>query len=121
MTRDLETGKVRSLVDPLDGYPGEILDGAFFSTRDFVAANRAAIARFADVIHQANVYTNAHSGEMLALLAANTGMDPQVVSKMRRTLNGVEFAPSQVQPVIDIMARYKMLPNTFDARDMFPK
>jgi NitT/TauT family transport system substrate-binding protein len=121
MSRDLAAGKVRGLVDPLDGYPGEILEGAFFATSDFVAANREAIARFGSVIHQANVYTNAHSGEMIPLLAANTGMDPQVAAKMRRTLNGVDFNPSQVQPVIDIMARYKMLPSGFDARDMFPK
>jgi NitT/TauT family transport system substrate-binding protein len=121
MSRDLQGGKVRALVDPLDGYPGEILEGAFFTTRDFLNANREAMARFANVIHQANIYTNAHASEMLGLLATNTGMEPEVAAKMRLTLNGVEFTPSQVQPVIDIMARYKMLPARFDARDMFPK
>ena len=47
--------------------------------------------------------------------------DPEVAAKIKRTLSGVVFNPSQVQPVIDVMARYKMLPSAFDAREMFPK
>jgi ABC-type nitrate/sulfonate/bicarbonate transport system substrate-binding protein len=119
MSRDLTAGKVRILVDMLDGYPGEILEGAFFATRDFAAANADALARFASVLRQASIYANAHGNELIPLLVSNTGMEPDVAAKMRRAMNGVNFDPSQVQPVIDIAAKYKVLPHGFDAREMF--
>lgn len=119
LSRDLAAGKVRVLVDMLDGYPGEILEGAFFSTRDFAAANADALARFAAVLRQAAVYVNAHGNELIPLLVSNTGMDLEVATRMHRAENGVNFDPSQVQPVIDIAAKYKVLPRSFDARELF--
>jgi ABC-type nitrate/sulfonate/bicarbonate transport system substrate-binding protein len=103
----------------LDGYPGEILEGAFFSMRDFATANADAMKRFANVIRQASTYTNAHAAEMIPLLTANTGMEPAVAARMKRALNGIAFDPSQVQPVIDIEAKYKVIPQRFDARELF--
>jgi NitT/TauT family transport system substrate-binding protein len=121
MSRDLTGGKVRVLVDMLEGYPGEILEGAFFAMRDYATANLDAMKRFANVIRQAAIYTNAHGAEMIPLLTANTGMDPGVAARMKRALNGVNFDPSQVQPVIDIEAKYKVIPQRFDARELFLK
>jgi NitT/TauT family transport system substrate-binding protein len=119
MSRDLSAGKVRMLVDMLDGYPGEILEGAFFSTHDFAAANTDALARFASVLRQGAIYANAHGNELIPLLVTNTGMEPDVAAHMRRAMNGVNFDPSQVQPVIDVAAKYKVLPHGFDAHEMF--
>jgi NitT/TauT family transport system substrate-binding protein len=119
LSRDLAGGKVRVLVDMLDGYPGEILEGAFFSTRDYAAANTDALARFATVLRQAAVYVNAHGNELIPLLVSNTGMELEVATRMHRAENGVNFAPSQVQPVIDIAAKYKILPRAFDAHELF--
>lgn len=119
MSRDLTGGKVRALVDMLDGYPGEILEGAYFATRDYATANADALARFARVLRQAAIYTNAHVAEMVPLLVANTGMELDVATRMKRALNGTTFDPSQVQPVIDIAAKYKQIPARFDARELF--
>ncbi len=119
MSRDLIAGKVRALVDMLDGYPGEILEGAYFATRDYATTNADALARFARALRQAATYTNAHTAEMIPLLVANTGMDADVAAKMHHAVNGTTFEPSQVQPVIDIAAKYKQIPQRFDAREMF--
>jgi len=119
MSRDLATGKVRVLADMLDGYPGEILEGAYFSMRDFAEANRAAVGRFTRVLRQASIYANAHVNDLLPMLIANTGLDPDVAARMHHALIGVNFEPSQVQPVVDVAAKYKVIPNGFDAREMF--
>jgi len=119
MSRDLTAGKVRSLADMLDGYPGEILEGAYFSMHDFAAANPDAITRFVRALRQAALYVNAHSSEMVPLLVANTGMDPDVAARMHLAVIGVTFDPSQIQPVVDAAAKYKIIPQRFDARDMF--
>lgn len=119
MSRDLATGKVRVLADMLDGYRGEILEGAYFSMRDYAVANRDAIARFTRVLRQASIYANAHVNDLLPLLIANTGLDPDVAARMHHALIGVTFDPSQVQPVIDVTAKYGVIPHGFDAREMF--
>ena len=119
LSRDLATGKVRVLDDMLDGYRGEILEGAYFSMRDYAVANRDALARFARVLRQASVYVNAHVSDVLPLLIANTGLDPDVAARMHHALLGTVFDPAQVQPVVDVTAEYGVIPHGFDAREMF--
>jgi len=119
MTRDLAAGKVRTLVDMLNGYPGAILQGAYFSMRSYATANPEAVTRFARVLRQAAIYTNAHPTETLPLLVANTGLEPDVAAKMRRAVIALAFDPSQLQPLIDVAAKYKAIPQGFDARELF--
>jgi NitT/TauT family transport system substrate-binding protein len=119
LSRDLAGGKVRVLADMLDGYRGEILEGAYFSMRDYAVANRDAVARFTRVLREASVYANAHVNDLLSLLIANTALDPDVAARMHHALIGVSFDPSQVQPVVDVAAKYGVIPHGFDAREMF--
>jgi ABC-type nitrate/sulfonate/bicarbonate transport system substrate-binding protein len=119
MTRDLATGKVRVLADMLDGYPGVTLEGAFFAMSDWAAANQDAVARFVRVLRQANGYANTHTSELLPLLIANTGLEPEVAAKMHHALIGTTFDASQVQPIVDLVAKYKIIPHGFDAHEMF--
>jgi NitT/TauT family transport system substrate-binding protein len=119
MTRDLAAGKIRLLVDMLNGYKGAIIQGAFFAMKPYAQANPDAIARFARVLAQAGAYTNTHPNETLDLLVKNTGIEPDVAAKMRRTTLALAWDPSQVQPLIDVAAKYKAIPQTFDARDLY--
>jgi NitT/TauT family transport system substrate-binding protein len=119
LSRDLATGKVRVLADMLDGYRGEILEGAYFSMHDYAVANRDAVERFTRVLRQASIYANAHDNDLLPLLIANTGLEPDVAARMHHALIGVAFEPSQVQPVVDVTAKYGIIPHGFDAREMF--
>jgi NitT/TauT family transport system substrate-binding protein len=119
MTRDVAAGKVKTLVDMLDGYQGAILQGVYFSTKAFAQANADAVARFARVLRQAAVYTNAHPNETLALLVQNTGLEPEVAAKMHRVPIALQWEPSQLQPLIDVAAKYKAIPQSFDARDIY--
>jgi NitT/TauT family transport system substrate-binding protein len=119
MTRDLATGKVRVLVDVLEGYPGVTLEGAYFAMHDWAAAHPDAVLRFQRVLREAAVYANAHVPQLLPLLIANTGLEPDVAAKMEHAMIGVDFNPSQVQPIVDVCAKYKMIPARFDAREMF--
>lgn len=119
MTRDLASGTVRSIGDPLNGYSGEILEGAYFAMGPYANANRDALARFAKVLRQAAIYADSHREELLPLLIANTKLDPDVAARMHRATSALSFEPSQVQPVIDLEAKYKTIPHGFDAREMF--
>jgi NitT/TauT family transport system substrate-binding protein len=119
MTRDIAGGKIRTLVDMLNGYHATIMQGAYFAMRAYADANPDAIIRFARVLRQASIYTNAHAAETLPLLVANTGLEPDVAAKMHRTTMALNLDPAQVQPLIDVAAKYKSIPQRFDARDFF--
>jgi NitT/TauT family transport system substrate-binding protein len=119
MTRDLAGGKVRVLADMLEGYPGVTLEAAYFSMRDWANANADAIRRFQLALRQGSAYANTHLTELLPLMIANTGLDPDVAAKMKHATIGLTFDPSQVQPIIDVIAKYKIIPKSFDAREMF--
>lgn len=118
MTKDLKSGKVRVLVDMLNGYPHPILESAFFSTRDYVAKNADAVARFAKVLRQAAVYSNTHEAQTVPLMAAFAGLDAETAAQMHHTFTATSFDPQQVQPVIDLAAKYKVIPHGFNAREM---
>ncbi len=119
MTRDLLGGKVRVLVDMLEGYPGVTLEGGYFAMRDWANTNRDAVQKFLRVLREATIYANAHVPELLPLLVSNTGLELEVAQKMQHARMGVDLSPSQVQPVIDVVAKYKGIPKAFDAREMF--
>jgi NitT/TauT family transport system substrate-binding protein len=119
LTRDISAGKVRPLVDMLNGYPGAVLQGVYFSMKSFAQANSDAVKRFANVLREASVYTNAHPAETLGLLVSNTGLEPDVASKMHRIPMALQWEPSQLQPLIDVAAKYKAIPQGFDARDLY--
>jgi NitT/TauT family transport system substrate-binding protein len=118
MTQDLKAGKVRFLVDVLAGYPHPILESAFYTTRDYYQKNRDVIARFTKVLLQADAYSNTHPDETVPLYAAFAGMDPGVAAAMHRTYTATSFDANQIQPVIDLAAKYKIIPRDYNAHDL---
>ena len=118
LSREMRAGKVRILVDMLAGYHRAILEGAFFSTRDYVAKNRDAVARFAAVMRKATLYANGHEAETIPLYVAASGIDPQDAAQMHHSFTAQSFEPALIQPVVDLAAKYKIIPARFDARDL---
>jgi NitT/TauT family transport system substrate-binding protein len=119
MTRDLAANKVRVLVDMLDGYPGAILQGIFIAMKPYAQANPDAITRFGNVLRQAASYTNTRPTETLDLVVQNTGIDAETAAKMKRTQLALQWDPAQVQPLIDVAAKYKQIPQGFAAADLW--
>jgi NitT/TauT family transport system substrate-binding protein len=118
MMQDVRAGKVRYFVDMLSGYRRPILESVYFSTRDYAAKNRDAVARFARVMRQAATYSDAHTAETTGLMVAYTKMDAKVAAEMRHSYAATAFDPGQIQPVIDVAAKYKIIPHGFDAREL---
>jgi len=121
MSKALAGGKVRILVDPLNGYRRPILEGAYFAMHDYIAAHRDVVARFAHVLGQAAAYTNAHLAETLPLFIAYSGMDAETATKMRHALIATTFDASDIQPVVDMAAKYKVIPHGLDAHEMIAR
>jgi NitT/TauT family transport system substrate-binding protein len=118
LTEDIRAGKVRLLLDMLDGYPRPVLEAVYFASRAYAASHHDTIARFAKVIAEAARYSNAHEAETVPLFVNASGMDPRLANQMHHTYSALTFDPAQIQPIIDVAAKYKVIPAAFDAREM---
>jgi NitT/TauT family transport system substrate-binding protein len=116
LTRGLEGGKVRSLAQIFDAIAPRFANTGWFTTTDYATKNRSVVERFARVIGDANAYCNAHHADTVALVAENSKIDPAVVARMARITFGDYLRPSDIQPLINVAAKYGAIAKTFDAR-----
>lgn len=114
----LDTGRFRTLGDPYAGIANRILIAGWFTTQEYVARNPAVVRRFAEAVREASIYTNAHHAETVALLAEYSHMDPEVIRKMQRGTNATTLNERDIQPAIDLAAKYKYISQAFAARDL---
>jgi NitT/TauT family transport system substrate-binding protein len=118
MMQAVRAGKLRYFVDELTGYPRPILEVVYFSTRDYATKNRDTVAGFSKALERAAAYANTHVAETLPLLLPLTGMDLKVATDMRHGYTATSFNAAAIQPVIDLMAKYKNIPHPFDAHEL---
>jgi NitT/TauT family transport system substrate-binding protein len=112
------TGKVRILTQPLAAISKRFEGAAYVVMEPAVEKNLDAMQRLARGLHEAIVYTNAHLPETVALVSSYSGALPDVVAKMHRVTDP-EFVDMQnIQPVIDVLARYGAIDKAFPAADI---
>jgi NitT/TauT family transport system substrate-binding protein len=87
---------------------------------DWVEKNPALAKRVATVIHQAAHWANDNKADASTLLARYTKIEPSMVASFPRITWAETNDPAYVQPVIDLMVRYEILPKAFSARELFP-
>jgi ABC-type nitrate/sulfonate/bicarbonate transport system substrate-binding protein len=118
MSLALRTGTVRYLGNIVGAIAPTLLESAWYATADFAAKNRDAILRFRRAIETATVYTNAHHAETIDLLAQFTGMDPVAIGQIRRASSGTSLDARLIQPMIDVAAKFKIIPQSFSATEL---
>jgi len=114
----LNSGKVRVLAWMFDSIAPEFMFTAWFTTRDYLNRNRRIVAGFARAVRSAAQYVNAHPQQTIDILSKFTGIEPSTIAHMKRAQMGTTLDPKLVQPAIDVCAKYKVIPSTFDAREM---
>jgi len=114
----LATGGYRSLMDPMAAIGPRWLVTACFTRADFASQNADTIRRFAGALHEAIVFANGHHAETAPLIAAFNGIDTATVLKMHRNTIAEYLDPALIQPVIDAVARYKVIDHAFPAAEL---
>jgi NitT/TauT family transport system substrate-binding protein len=111
----------RIFSDAYDAIGSRYIIGCWFTTKQWASAHTELAARFAQVIGKTAQWANTHKPQSGAILAKYAKMDPAVAATMLR----VDYAPrltvDQMQPVIDLAARYGGLPSTFPADELIFK
>jgi len=108
--------KVRIIGDPSSAIGAHLMQSTWFSSADFVAQNADVIDRFMRAMREASTYVNGHHAQTGDVLAKYLKID--VPPMKERIPLGVRFKLAQIQPEIDLQARYKMIPATFDVHDV---
>lgn len=114
----LQSGKCRIFAHSYDAIAKKFVSTMYFTTSTYAKDNVDALARWRTALGEAIAYVNTHPAEMVPLIARFTGMDPKVVAGIQQVPLSVVIDPRQVQPLIDVAARYKTIPKGFDARDI---
>lgn len=118
MSVDLNSGKTRYLGNIVDGIGKHVLESAWYTSARFAKEHRDVVERFQRVIEQATAYTNTHHAQTIDLLAEFTGMDATTIAKSKRAECGTTLDPSDIQPMIDAAAKYRVIPTRFAAREL---
>jgi NitT/TauT family transport system substrate-binding protein len=118
MDQALAAGTTRVLSKPFDAIGKRIEVGSYVATADFVEKNEDVVRRFALAMHESIVYTNSHLAETAPLVAAYSGVDVAVVSKAMRATDPEYVEARNIQPVIDVAAKYGLLDRRFDASEI---
>jgi NitT/TauT family transport system substrate-binding protein len=114
----MSSGKVRVLAYLDRAIADRFILTGWFCTTDYALKNRPTLDKFRRVIRDASVYSNAHHRETIDILAKFSGMDPAVIASGRRATYATVLDPKIIQPMIDLCAKFKVIPEAFDAREI---
>jgi NitT/TauT family transport system substrate-binding protein len=114
----LATGKVKVLAHTFDAVATRWMFTAWCAMKPWADAHRPACEAFRRVVIDSAKYANAHPAATVGAIAKFTELDPSKVRAMPRTLGGTTFDLGLIQPVIDVVAKYKDIPARFDAKEL---
>jgi NitT/TauT family transport system substrate-binding protein len=118
---EAKANNARVLANAFDAVGNAFIVGCWFSTVEWAKAHPALVAKFAQVMDRTASWAKTHETESGVILAKYGKIDPQLVRKMVRAVYTPRFDVAQMQPLIDLAARYGGLPATFPVSEMIYK
>ena len=121
LSAELAAGKVRVLGPVYSAISDHFVFGVFFCNKEWASKHADVVKRWVRTTYEATAYTNAHHAETVALMADITKIPAPIISKMARVDNATQATsdPSLLQPLIEAAAKYKFIPRTFPAKDVY--
>jgi NitT/TauT family transport system substrate-binding protein len=113
----IDDKKVRIFAHAFDAVAPEFMVTGWFVTMDYWNKNKADLQKFYRVMQDADKYVVGHPADTVSVLSAFSKVDPAVIAKTHR-IGYAPLEPKYIQPVIDILAKYKAIPATFDAKEL---
>jgi NitT/TauT family transport system substrate-binding protein len=92
--------------------------GVWVAMQSYVENNHSVAERFSRVVAEAGAFARAHPGATVNDEAQYTKQDRAVIAQMKRQRMGTTVSASDIQPVIDVAAKYKYIEKAFPATDL---
>jgi NitT/TauT family transport system substrate-binding protein len=118
MDQSLATGKIRILAPAYNAISPHFVFAAYFTSVDYATAHPDIVRKFMDVIYRAAAYANAHHEATAQMMADATQAPVEVVRKMARVDGATSLDPREIQPMIDVAAKYHVTAAAFPAGEM---
>jgi NitT/TauT family transport system substrate-binding protein len=109
----------RTIGKPFDGVATHFLTAGFCAQAAWLKAHQSVADRFAQVIHDAAEYTNAHYSELIPFIAQYSKLPEATLEKVAHQQVPPAVRTEDVQPVIDAAAQYEHLKYFAAADEIF--
>ncbi len=106
LTTALKSGTVRSFVYPDDALGTSYLATVWFATAPWAKAHPDLVARFVSAMRDAGRWANANPAKTIPILAKDLHGDPAVIAQSNRTYFSDRLIAAELQPWIDVTAKY---------------
>lgn len=110
---------VRSFGQPYDAVGKRMLITGFGANKTWADANPVAAQRFAVAIRTTAEWANRNQKATAAILSGLTKIPLEVTTTMNRSVFATTPDATLLQPVIDTVAQYKVIPRSFPATDLY--
>jgi NitT/TauT family transport system substrate-binding protein len=106
----------RTFAECFDAVAPTWMLGGWFTTPAWASAHRDAVVAFRAVMSKTATWANANQAQSAVILAKNANLDPNLLKNMHRIAYGTRPEAAQIQPVIDLAARYGTIAASFPAQ-----
>jgi NitT/TauT family transport system substrate-binding protein len=113
----LDAKKVRVFAHAFDAVSPQFMVTGWFVTGDYLAKNKDVLEKFNRGMQDASKYIVGHPADAVSTLSKFSKVDADVIARSHR-IGYATLDPKYVQPVIDILAKYKAIPAAFDAKEI---
>jgi NitT/TauT family transport system substrate-binding protein len=114
----LASSYARTFATCFDAVAPRWMLGAGFTTRAWAAANRTAVDSFRAVMTKTATWANANQQQSALILAKYSNLDPALFKTIHRITYGTRPEAAQIQPVVELSARYGVISGTFPAQEL---
>jgi NitT/TauT family transport system substrate-binding protein len=112
------TGRVRVIGYPYNAIADRFADAVLFANVKWAAEHPSVVQRFLRATQEASTYVAAHENVAVELLSQQGGFDPAAFKSMHHSDLGVALSPADVQPVINVAAKYGIIPKQLQASEI---
>jgi NitT/TauT family transport system substrate-binding protein len=110
---------VRFIGAPYSSVGRRVMVSAWVANHAWVDANPAIMQRFTAAVRTIAQWANTHESASAAVLSKYTHLPPAVIESMNRDPFATRTDVGTIQPIIDVCAKYNVIPRRFSASDLF--
>jgi NitT/TauT family transport system substrate-binding protein len=118
LDESLQTGKVRILFPAYNAISLHFVFASYFTSETYAQQHPDIVKKFMDTIYRAAAYTNTHHEATAQMMADATQAPVDVVRHMARVDGATSLDPHEVQPIIDVAAKFHYTAAAFPAAEM---
>ncbi|HEY1268441.1 MAG TPA: ABC transporter substrate-binding protein [Candidatus Binatia bacterium] len=113
--------KTRVLARPAGGIAPRFMIASFFASDAWIQKNDATVKAFVAALHRGIDAHNADLEGAKVIIAKYTGLSPDVLKVMALTAFEKKLLESDLEPIMDLSLRYKLINKRFPPRDVIAK